>query len=193
MNDENKETKQSKKSKAKRLLQDLVYFMEFSAEASDFCKEIEKDYDEQPEFICYRLFFVLRMINAYCCQLAVNSLAEGDEKGAERIMAISNMVNAYSPIPLFGDVSKESLHEVRFSSDSRSRDSIIVVDKSTGKVFLTGDNVPDTDEAPVNLIEDLFGPIKKKDHDADEEEEEEDEDSDDDDIEEDDSDEGEER
>lgn len=152
-------------------LNHLKMRMEYRAEAASFADEL-KEYDEEPAFICYRLYTLLRMITAYCAQLAVNSLAEGDEKAAKRLMAVSNMTGAYSPIELFEDFGPQ---EVKFTSSGKTRDSIILSDIQSGAVVYGGKLLPEGDEEPENMIEKLFGPLKKKDEDPEDEEDETDE------------------
>ncbi len=133
-----------------------------------------EDYDEDPEKICYRLFIALREVAAYSCQLAVNSLAEGDEKTAERFMKVTNMIGAFTPIPLFDDFEIGEEQEVKFTSDKKTKDSIVIASRNTGKVHISGSTVPDTEDYPENICELLFGPLTKIGEDEEEDEDEED-------------------
>ncbi len=135
-------------------------FVAISDEIKDF-REVLDDYDEDPEKICYRLFIALREVAAYSCQLAVNSLAEGDEKTAGRFMKVTNMIGAFTPIPLFDDFEIGEEQEVKFTSDRKTKDSIVIASKNTGKVHISGSTVPDTEDYPENICDLIFGPLTK--------------------------------
>jgi hypothetical protein len=144
-----------------KMLEQLVMDLTIMVEEKAFEKEL-KEYDEKPEKICYRLHFLLRSVTAYCSQLAINSLAEGDEKAAGRLMAVNNMLFAQSPIELFEDTPKGTKQKVSFMSKEKSKENIAIVNEVTGKLFTDSDCVPGDDEMPFDVVQALFGPIKKR-------------------------------
>ena len=149
----------------RQFVTDLVIMVEEGA----FEREL-KEYDEKPEKICYRLHFLLRSVTAYCSQLAINSLAEGDEKAAERLIAVNNMLFEQSPISLHADTPKRTKQKVCFMSEEKSRENIAIVNEATGKLFTDSNYVPKDDEMPVDVMQALFGPIKKKEEKGEDEE-----------------------
>jgi hypothetical protein len=144
-----------------KMLDQFMTDLAIMVEEKAFEKEL-KEYDEKPEKICYRLHFLLRSVTAYCSRLAINSLTEGDEKAAERLMAVNNMLFAQSPIELFEDTPKGTKQKVCFMSEEKNKENIAIVNEVTGELFTDSDCVPGDDEMPFDVVQALFGPLKKK-------------------------------
>ena len=153
------------------MLRQFATDLAITVEERAFEREL-KEYDEKPEKICYRLHFLLRSVTAYCSQLAVNSLAEGDEKAAERLIAVNNMLFEQSPISLHADTPKGTKQKVCFMSEEKSRENIAIVNEATEKLFAESNCAPEDDEMPVDVMQALFGPIKKKEEKGEDEEDE---------------------
>ena len=55
-------------------------------------------------------------------------------------------------------------------SEEKSRENIAIVNEATGKLFTDSNCVPGDDEMPVDVMQALFGPIKKKEEKGEDEE-----------------------
>lgn len=151
----------SKDMTKEELLEQLMIVASFLKEEKKFKKELE-EFDEDSGLICYRLYHLLRSITAYSVQLAINSLSEGDEKAAERLMAVNNMIYAQSPVELFSDTPRGTRQKACFATGKeKSRENIVIINEQTGKVFTTSEKCPEHDEMPADMMKDIFGPVHK--------------------------------